>query len=87
MSTNNDKYDFTNCIILGGFVHVLTDEVRECDGIVINNVCTICSLRAECDRVENDPLCSFFEAQDNEYFTEATTVYHDTTTDRYYIGD
>lgn len=81
------KFDYYDCIIIGGVVHVLTDEVRKCDGIEINNVCTICSLRAECNGVGDDPLCYFFEAQDNEYFTIAAAVYHDTTTDRYYIED
>ena len=87
MSVNKNKYDFTNCIILGGCVHVLTDEVRKCDGIEVNNVCTICSLRDECDGAEEYPLCSFFEAQDNEYFTMQAAVYHDTTADRWYIEE
>lgn len=81
------KFDYNDCIILGGVVHVLTNEVRKCDDIAICNVCNICSLREKCDSVEDDPLCSFFEAQDNEYFMIAAAVYHDTTTDRYYLEE
>ena len=87
MSTNKTKFDYQDCIILGGCVHVLTDEVRKCDGVEVNNVCTICSLRGECDGAFINPLCKLLEAQDNEYFTEQAVVYHDTTTDRWYIEE
>ena len=87
MSTNKNEIDYQNCIILGGCVHVLTDEVRKCDGIEVNNVCTICSLRGECDGIGDNMLCFLLGAQDNEYFTMQAAVYHDTTTDRWYIEE
>ena len=87
MSTNKTKFDYQDCIILGGCVHVLTDEVRKCDGVEVNNVCTICSLRGECNRAETNLLCCLLGAQDNEYFTMQAAVYHDTTTDRWYIEE
>lgn len=68
------KHDFYNCIILGGVVHELTSEVRKNDGIVISNPCTICSLRNRCDGVTGNLLCEIFEAEENEYFTEAANV-------------
>ena len=70
----NKEVDFNNCIIIGGVVHVLTDEIRKCDGVVISNVCTLCSLRGVCSNEYSDTLCGILEAADNEYFTEAASV-------------
>lgn len=69
----------------GGIVEIAGRFVRAID--VVGVVCTICSLKGECDGVEVNPLCFLLGAQGNEYFTESAAVYHDTTTDRYYIED
>ena len=87
MSTNKTEYDFQNCIILGGDVYVLTDKVMKCNGVVINDVCRVCSLRCECEQTDSNTLCIPFGAADNEYFTIQAGVYHDTTTDRWYIAE
>lgn len=72
----NKEVDFHDCIIIGGVVHVLTDEIRRCDGVVISNVCTLCSLRGVCSNEYSDALCDILEAADNEYFTQAASVVH-----------
>lgn len=67
-------YDYTNCIIIGGVVHVLTDKWPMGDSGVINNVCEVCSLRVKCREHSVTPYCAIFEAEENEYFTEAASV-------------
>ena len=68
------KHDFENCIVIGGVVHELTSEVRKNDGVVISNICTICSLRNHCVDDTGNLLCNIFEAEENEYFTDAASV-------------
>ena len=67
-----DKYN--DGIILGGVVHILTDKKPVDDNEVINNVCEVCSLRAECREHSITPYCAIFDAEENEYFTEAASV-------------
>ena len=82
-----EKVEFDNCIIIGGVVHILTDEIRKCDGVVISNVCTICSLRWVCSNEYSDTLCGILEAADNEYFTIAACVKHYTWDNSWRIED
>lgn len=70
-----DRYN--DAIILGAVVHVLKNKKPEDDNGVINNVCEVCSLRAECRGNSISPYCGLFDAEEDEYFTEAASViYH-----------
>lgn len=81
------KHDFENCIVIGGVVHELTSDVRKNDGIVISNPCTICSLRNSCNGITGNLLCEIFEAEENEYFTEAANIVYNTIGGTWNIED
>lgn len=69
-----EKFDLIqNCIIIDGLVHTLTTKAEEPDISECQNLCEICSLKTIC-KTQEGHLCNYFDATQEEYFTQKAYV-------------
>lgn len=69
-----EKFDLIqNCIIIDGLVHTLTTKDEEPNISECQNPCEMCSLNTVC-KTQEGHLCNYFDATQEEYFTQKAYV-------------